>query len=264
MVTILAIEQLTGVQKAPAVSLSGSAVVGAAELAAKYTDLTVQTRQQVVDAETKSASEAVALAMLTAETKKQDDMAKAKKIEVATVQTKYDQSVAPGSTATQAQKDENAAELKLRNDELTKIQADLDKATETQGKKRKESENAIKDLENKKELLAYYESARTAALSGSGSSSMTVQVVAPVTAPSTSAAMESIAKSVEAIVKENLGKNFSLEACASVINAADLSTVPTANSVLAECLSYLKLQAVLDSLEEGTTLTTEQFNSLVQ
>ena len=227
MIAILAIEQLTGTVRSPGVVLSGNALVGAAELAATYTEKTVEAQQKVTESEVaeeaaKKTSDAAAAA---AETKKLTD-ADAKRLDELITKEKS------GLTLPQPEIDEKNA--------LTNKKTAADTAAADAKSAKAAYDNAKSATQKWKSTLQAYDSARVAALGGSGNAGTTATISMPV-ASVDSAALQHVANAVKEVSRMAIEKNFSNELCTTVL-LADWPTGTSENddATFTKCLAYLE------------------------
>ena len=221
MVVILAIEQLTGVAKAPPIYLGGQAVSGAPELISKLTEETETARKAMSDAAANEASAKKVLDEKTAELKTHTDQ-----------KAVLEAITANGGTLTAAQ----TAELKKLDDEL------IPQAISAKAKAEADHSAAKATSGTRQEEFAAYDSARKKAIaSGAGSATVEVSVGPLGIMPSKSA--QEIAQSVTAIVKDTLQLNFAQEFCVSLMSVIEFNEVPLANSPAAKCMDLITAQS---------------------
>jgi hypothetical protein len=215
MVAILAIEQLTGAVRAPAVTLGGSATAGAAELAASLTEKSQAAREAWRAAEADVAAKQDALKKATAarEALESED-ATLKKIAMPTDKDKARMTELVGLIA-KAKSAETAAET----------------AAGDAAKTSTEKEAAYKALD----------AARREVLAGGGSAAVTA-VAAASAAKATDIA--GVAAAVQGIVENTLNLEFGRELCATVLTKEPAAqpgpTFTTCVSYLAETVQALK------------------------
>lgn len=222
MVAILAIEQLTGAVRAPTVALSGSAVVGAAEIVAKYTELTDKSRQAIPAAQ-KSVEDATA-AFNAAKTSRET-----LENEAATLKAEL------GGATTSPPAD------KAKLDRFNSLNNTLiPNAKKAEGERQASLAAATAALENLQSQLSYYDAARRAALSGGGNTSTIAVVNLPSDTSRSDAAMTNVATAVSTIVASTLGLNFTRELCTSILGRSVTTMVNLAEkSALTSCYEYL-------------------------
>lgn len=228
MVAILAIEQLTGAVRAPAITLAGSSSVGAADEILGLTEKTETARAALTAAEKKQAEaeEAAGEAALpVAETQtKIDEMAD----EIAAIKAKQED----GEELTDAETTRLAEHEVLINalTEQQKTKADADSAVET----------AKASTSAKREALEVVDAARRAALAGSGSSAASGQIgEIPPPQPLSDSAVSSVAKAVKDIVAQATSElRFSDELCTTLIGQNG-NVTPNQGSALQYCLDRM-------------------------
>jgi len=186
MVAILAIEQLTGTVRAPAVSIGGDAAAGNAELVAKYTELS-ESRKPLLEAAISARDTHKEGAYKTTK-----DALDAKKLTVG----------AEDGNTTNALTDAEKVKLKTEQDAFD--------AEETKSKAYDETVKARQ---------ADYDSANAARLAAlSGSSSVTRKVeIESTDITNDSAHAVAVANAVEGIVKSTLELGFAREFCATIL-----------------------------------------------
>lgn len=229
MVAILAIEQLTGTVRAPAVSISSSALVGKAEQAAKLTADTEAARKalrdaQAVTATAKSTSGAANkkvsdLEAQLADAKKNDDAAKVKEIElqIATARTEQEKAARTYADAQQVESDRSAS-------------------------------------------FSAIDAARLQAVAGGSGSSVTVDVKLPESSKPSDAAVEHVATAVSNIVNATLGLQFGPELCTTIlVSGGGTDELKKTCSALLEN-TVLLFKSQLTSLD-ATTAKIEQMSA---
>ncbi len=263
MVAILAIEQLTGTVTAPPVAIGSSAVVGSADLLAKYTEKTEEARKKVSDGEKNKENTSAELA---AAQKAVDDKTKARD----SAKTTHD-NLADGDPGKAAAKDA-----------LDKAQVDLDKAVAARDEKKQADDAAQADLDNRKAEFQRYDAARKSALSNTGTASVNVQIAPDECCASDSGQIRAVADNVAKIVHDTLQLDFSREACATVVTnyyrwQEDVDGKPAQSasedekdpaheqepgSILAACISYINKSAdLLAARNEFIRAVSAQINA---
>ena len=183
MVAILAIEQLTGAVRPPAVVLGAEATSGSAELVAKYTDMTEKARAQheAAQAETEAASQKLS----EAEAKLKEEQDKA-------------------SNPPTPEQETLLTELK------EKVEA-----------AKKEKSKREKVEKEKKDLFEASNKARLAALSGGGATEVAFEIESDLFSKKRSdATIQKVAETVGSIVENTLNLPFSRELCTTILVAA--------------------------------------------
>lgn len=235
MVAILAIEQLTGVVRGPSVALGGNSLSGAAELAAKYTDLSISAQSTLEESQ---ATEAAAKASYD------DAIESAKKPENTFTdeeKNELERLVALGSSIPESDKPKKTQlESKKKNSEevaktISSTKESLDKATSV----RKKREDQFKA----------YEAARIAAIGGGGNAGATATVTVPDIKPSPEA-LAAVTSSVETIALSAINKSFSNELCVTILLDAQKNN--HAGKLVEQCGNFLA--ASVKSIENQNNL----------
>ena len=229
MVAILAIEQLTGAVRAPAVVLSGSSSAGSPEAIVDLTNKTEVARKSLDDAKSTEAKSkekydgAVATRKDT-ETKIADKTSEYDRIQKLTTPTA------------------NEKKTLTDYDELTKT---LTKNKETEDASKKEYEAAQATTKGREQAYSALEASRVAALTGGGKTSTTGQIETSATKPALSdKAAEAVAQAVVNIVQTTSKMQFGGEVCTTLIGQhPNVTAMP--NSPLATCIELLSQGKVL-------------------
>lgn len=215
MVAILAIEQLTGTVRAPAIVLGSTAAAANADTLVKIT------------AQAEAAREA-ATAADDAVTQRTAEMATANTARAA-LDTQV-KALTQDSAATPANKVANDAKIKdIQDKQIPLADAAVKKASDALA-------NAVATAAQRKQLVARLEEARRAALVAGGSSSVagSIEVVG-----SNQRDMAQVAESVQKIVEKTLELSYSRDLCTTLLTtsvAADVTRQPVINA----CLEFLK------------------------
>lgn len=219
MVAILAIEQLTGAVRAPAVAIGGKSGVGNAELAADLTK--------------KKEAALVSLRQGEDSLKAKTEAAKTAAVAMATAQAALD-----------AEKDEaKKPPLKTKLDEATVAKANADR----------EVTDATTVKNDRAAALNEIEAARAQAIAGGSNATTTVEIKYPDGKNPDAAAIATIADKVATIVTTTLDLNWGPELCASVL--LKNPTVAVQGSVAFTCNDYLN-QNVAIAKANALTLTS--------
>jgi hypothetical protein len=224
MVAIVAIEQLTGVARAPAVVLGGDALVGNADLVAKYTEKTESSIAAVKDA---TAAVKAKQAEYDAARKSREDVEGKK--------TALEKVIAANAGGTPT------AQQKTDLDALT---AELTKAKTAEAGKLEALEADKSSLARAESQRDSFDAARKAALAGSGNTKASFQIEGGVSAPSQKD-LGKIADSVAGIVQDTLELGFARELCATLLEDNSGTQTPTDGhqSAIAVCNNYVKATA---------------------
>lgn len=223
MVAILAIEQITGAMRAPAVAIGGNALVGKAELAAELT------------AKKEAAVNLLREAENALKAKKTADDEAGKKVNG--LATKISEAEAAGEAET-----------------VKSLQAELGKAKEDKEKTGKDLEAATTLRNDRASALDAIEAARAQAIAGNATAVMVANVSYPAGSLPDSSRIGEVAKEVTQIVRSTLELNFAPEVCATILlsrgsqaGKITRSNVPgggevvtTDDALLTSCLEFLK------------------------
>lgn len=215
MVAILAIEQLTGVVRAPALVLGGNATAGNAELAADLTAKTESALQNLRSGEKTLATKQGA-------SKAAEEARAALESEKSSLEKKK-------SDGTALTPDETTR--------LSKLSDLIATAKTTENETASAAKDAEKDKNDKQALYDSVDSARQAALSGGGSSAVKVSAIPTQGRDLSTGDVSAISTAVKDIVSSTLELNFGRELCTTVLLKS-----PPANltgSVYAKCVDYL-------------------------
>lgn len=223
MVAILAIEQITGAMRAPAVAIGGNALVGKAELAAELT------------AKKEAAVNLLREAENALKAKKTADDEAGKKVNG--LETKVSEAEAAGEAET-----------------VKSLQAELGKAKEDKEKTGKDLEAATTLRNDRASALDAIEAARAQAIAGNATAVMVANVSYPAGSLPDSSRIGEVAKEVTQIVRSTLELNFAPEVCATILLSRgsqagkitpskvpeDGGAVTTDDALLTSCLEFLK------------------------
>lgn len=223
MVAILAIEQITGAMRAPAVAIGGNALVGKAELAAELT------------AKKEAAVNLLREAENALKAKKTADDEAGKKVNG--LATKISEAEAAGEAET-----------------VKSLQAELGKAKEDKEKTGKDLEAATTLRNDRASALDAIEAARAQAIAGNATAVMVANVSYPAGSLPDSSRIGEVAKEVTQIVRSTLELNFAPEVCATILLSRgsqagkitpskvpeDGGAVTTDDALLTSCLEFLK------------------------
>jgi hypothetical protein len=266
MVSILAIEQLTGVQRAPTVALTSSAIIGAAELVSKYTDLTEQSKKKVDEAESQlaifKAELDIANTELASSIEKNGELAAAKAEQEALLSD--DNKVPkPEETKPEAQPEETKPEakpeeakniagssdveddIKKYNDYLEKVKAVAEKISqlEAANTKAQAAQKAFDEggvsLANRKSEYDSNNKARIAALTSSAETSVSAQITNVTATPLSEKSIIEISKTVKEIVLGTIYRDSTKEVCTTIIQNLSWDKVVPARSTAWYCLAAL-------------------------
>jgi hypothetical protein len=271
MVSILAIEQLTGVQRAPTVALTSSAIIGAAELVSKYTDLTEQSKKKVDEAESQlaifKAELDIANTELASSIEKNGELAAAKAEQEALLSD--DNKVPnPEETKPEAQPEETKPEakpeeakpeeakniagssdveddIKKYNDYLEKVKAVAEKISqlEAANTKAQAAQKAFDEggvsLANRKSEYDSNNKARIAALTSSAETSVSAQITNVTATPLSEKSIIEISKTVKEIVLGTIYRDSTKEVCTTIIQNLSWDKVVPAQSTAWYCLAAL-------------------------
>lgn len=232
MVAILAIEQLTGTVKAPAVSIGGDASAGNAELVAKYTELT-ESRKALLDSATSAR-----------DTYKTGDYEKAK----TALETKKTTVSSEDGDSTNALTDAEKAKFKSEQDAYDAAEAKSKSNDET--------------VANNKAAYESANAARLAALSGSSSTTRTVKIINSDFERLNAVNTAAVATAVEGIVTSTLQLGFAREFCATILvnnvktNGAGLSD--STKNIHDGCVDYMNTNTEIRSAEADLILRKGQ------
>ena len=221
MVAILAIEQLTGTVRPQNVTLSGSAIVGSAELLSKYTEKTHAARNKVSDSE-------VAKHNAEVELQSAENMVTEKALIRDNVNQAY---------TTLADNDPNKSAKKT---ELDKANEALNKATVERDKKKKAYDDAQTRLDDTKAEFKRYDEARKAALTESGTTSVNVVMSDINKNGPNKVPISEVTEAVSKIVFSTLHLNFAREVCVSVLTDYPVVMTEEERDVFLTCAEYLK------------------------
>jgi len=224
MVAILAIEQLTGAVRAPAITIVSESSAGSPDA--------------IVDLTNKTEAARIALnSAKESETKSKDNYEKSTKDKEATEKKIADgKDEADRIRALPSASDDEKKKLK-EHDELTSIHLAKNKADEDSAKK--EYETAQATTKEREQALKALDASRVAALTGGGtaSTSSKIETLAPNVALS-DAATQSVATAVTDIVKTTIGLSYSTEVCTTLIGHYP-NVKPIKNSPLWACTALL-------------------------
>lgn len=225
MVAILAIEQLTGAVRAPAVVLAGSSSTGSADAIADLTNKTEIARKSSEDAKlaevkSKEKYDAAVITVNDAQKKIDNGAAEAKRIE---------------SLKTPSE------EEKKKLADYTELKKTQEKNIESKTTLEKEYGGAQQNTKSREQAFNALESSRVASLTGGGKASTTGQIESMAAKPALSdEAAKAVATAVVDIVKNTTSElAFSKELCTTLLGN-DPNIVPQAGSALAECITLLK------------------------
>lgn len=195
MVSILAIEQLTGAVRAPAVVLGGQATSGSAELAAKLTQQTQEALTELRTAESDAKKKSSDYEAKSAELKKLEG-------ELSTLNGKKDPSEAD----------------KTRKEELPKY---IEAAKGAASAAKTAADDAEKNRADKEALYQKFDKSRQAALSGGGSAASTFDLGSSQPTTVSDAGIASVASAVKQIVADTFSLQWSYELCTTVLLRSD-------------------------------------------
>lgn len=228
MVAILAIEQLTGAMRPPAVTLSGTVVSESAELIAKYTEESEKAKA----AKEKAEGESKKATGIYEEAKGGVASAKAR-LEGAQAALKTGLEKTPPVDGDAKKKLEDA--VKKEEVSLEAKQASL-VASET---KKAQSEASLKVRQEAFEAL---EKTRKTLNASAGSPGF--QVALESLQATNFSHMQHVAEEVGEIVAQTLELNYTRELCATVFHNEGWNEKPEPDTVKQACLDYLKQSAI--------------------
>lgn len=215
MVAILAIEQLTGVIRAPTVLLGGIANAGDPAQVADLTLKTESARAALRESETNSAAKA-----------KEASAAKEALAKLEVEKTKLDQQKEPPLTPAQM----------ARQSELGTLIPEAQKKDEVARLAAGDSEKSVAE---RRSAYESYDRARQAALAGGGGAKSTPDVKLPSESRVDPAAVASVSTAVSRIVTDALQLSFGREVCATVLLRPVSTTGTFENELATKCLDYL-------------------------
>lgn len=238
MVAILAIEQLTGAVKAPAITLTGQSSVGDADAIIDLTNKSEVARQAYSDAQEKEES-----ATKTFNEKKSKHDTTSKELEEGKV--RYDGLIATGIEPTVA--DDIA--FKKKYEELVAALPDEKKAMDDA---KKAQEVAQENSKNKKDARDAIESSRMAALTAGGKTQSSADIES-ISSASTidKETAEHVSKAVVQIVHETLNVDFGKEVCTTLIGQHS-TKVAKENTPLWHCMQLLLISQLPDDRKQQT------------
>lgn len=267
MVAILAIEQITGAIKPPAVSIGSSSISGSADLIAKYTERTEEAKaaqkkaQTALDESTNLLAEkTVALDAKKLEQKEHAEKVEKLRSELASLEEKK-KSPPTGEKPEDIQNEIDAKEKEI-SDEVPKtktLQESVASLEEEKGKLDTANKESKESLTLKTDSYEAYNAARIKLVGGAGGAANTTVVVSPENGDRTKAT-EEIAKSVTKIVQDTLELNFAREACATYLSNADWNSIAPIGSIAEKCNRYL--EATIESVNQQTDSRTEYVSTL--
>ena len=190
MVAILAIEQLTGAVRPPAVVLGAEATSGNAEQVSQLTTLTEQERAKYISAQKDTESE----------NKKLEDA----RSELTTQSEAADK--AKGADGQPLSDDQKKERLKPYTDNVSSLEESV--------------REKQKNEDGRKEALDRVNRARVAALTGGGSTEVSFQIEDSNQTKLNDASIQKVADVVGGIVEDTLKLSFSRELCTTILVAA--------------------------------------------
>lgn len=224
MVAILAIEQLTGAVRAPAIILTGSSSTGSADAIVDLTTKTELARKSLDDAKSAEAKpkekyDVAVGAKKVTEKKLADGKAEADRIKAL-------------PTPSDSEK-KTLADY----DELAKI---LVKNTDAEAAAKKEYDAAQETTKGREQAYSALDASRAAALTAGGKSSASGQFETLRTTPQLSdSAVKDVAKAVENIVGMTINMSLGNEMCVTLLGQHP-EVSPAENSALAICRDRLR------------------------
>jgi hypothetical protein len=234
MVAILAIEQLTGVVRAPPITLGGSAVAGNAEKAAELTQKTEAALQLLRAAE---AAEKTKQAALTEATKAKTGLEAEKEI---LDKKKSDGEITPEETA-----------------RLDTLDTEITKAKEVVAGAQKDATDSETAKNNQEASYKSLDAARKIALAGGGNAGVTVNVIGD--GAQQNADITKVASAVQEIVINTLQLQFGPELCTTMLLRAPTTET---GQMYAKCIEYLNQTVV--ALTERTAARRQLYPSIIK